>query len=64
MTGIEPAFSAWEADVLPLNYIRDASVKIPDRPASRHGGAGAVRAGDVSDVICRLGRLVTYRPVP
>ncbi len=24
MTGIEPAFSAWEADVLPLNYIREA----------------------------------------
>jgi hypothetical protein len=24
MTGIEPAFSAWEADVLPLNYIRTA----------------------------------------
>ena len=24
MTGIEPAFSAWEADVLPLNYIRVA----------------------------------------
>ena len=23
MTGIEPAFSAWEADVLPLNYIRE-----------------------------------------
>jgi hypothetical protein len=23
MTGIEPAFSAWEADVLPLNYIRN-----------------------------------------
>ena len=22
MTGIEPALSAWEADVLPLNYIR------------------------------------------
>ena len=21
-TGIEPAFSAWEADVLPINYIR------------------------------------------
>jgi hypothetical protein len=21
-TGIEPAFSAWEADVLPLNYAR------------------------------------------
>ena len=22
VTGIEPAFSAWEADVLPLNYTR------------------------------------------
>ena len=27
MTGIEPAYSAWEADVLPLNYIG-----IPDWP--------------------------------
>jgi len=25
MTGIEPAYSAWEADVLPLNYIGIAS---------------------------------------
>ena len=25
MTGIEPAFSAWEADVLPLNYTRKGS---------------------------------------
>jgi hypothetical protein len=25
MTGIEPAYSAWEADVLPLNYIGAAS---------------------------------------
>lgn len=25
MTGIEPAYSAWEADVLPLNYIRKTS---------------------------------------
>ena len=23
MTGIEPAYSAWEADVLPLNYIHN-----------------------------------------
>ncbi len=22
-TGIEPAYSAWEADVLPLNYARE-----------------------------------------
>ena len=26
MTGIEPAYSAWEADVLPLNYIRRTMV--------------------------------------
>jgi hypothetical protein len=25
MTGIEPALSAWEADVLPLNYIRKSA---------------------------------------
>jgi len=25
VTGIEPAFSAWEADVLPLNYTREVS---------------------------------------
>ncbi len=25
VTGIEPAFSAWEADVLPLNYTRGAA---------------------------------------
>jgi hypothetical protein len=24
VTGIEPALSAWEADVLPLNYTRSA----------------------------------------
>jgi hypothetical protein len=24
-TGIEPAFSAWEADVLPLNYARSGA---------------------------------------
>ncbi len=27
MTGIEPALSAWEADVLPLNYIRNVLLK-------------------------------------
>lgn len=27
MTGIEPAYSAWEADVLPLNYIGAAAQK-------------------------------------
>jgi hypothetical protein len=33
MTGIEPALSAWEADVLPLNYIRK-SCRSP--PADGH----------------------------
>jgi hypothetical protein len=30
MTGIEPAYSAWEADVLPLNYIREEGQLYPD----------------------------------
>jgi hypothetical protein len=32
MTGIEPAYSAWEADVLPLNYIG-----MVDRRVARKG---------------------------
>gem|GEM_PF-1692097 len=38
MTGIEPAYSAWEADVLPLNYIRKnpqtSAVNVEARSAS------------------------------
>src|ERR1700727_1978889 len=30
MTGIEPALSAWEADVLPLNYIRRVALPVLD----------------------------------
>ncbi len=40
MTGIEPALSAWEADVLPLNYIperRMARGKL-SKPASTRRG--------------------------
>ena len=33
MTGIEPALSAWEADVLPLNYTRTAPG--PNQPVAR-----------------------------
>ena len=32
MTGIEPALSAWEAEVLPLNYIRALTQEQPYRP--------------------------------
>ncbi len=43
MTGIEPAFSAWEADVLPLNYTRARS----DRSACPGAlGSGAVILSD------------------
>ncbi|SUZ66156.1 uncharacterized protein METZ01_LOCUS19010 [marine metagenome] len=28
VTGIEPAFSAWEADVLPLNYTRRTNCRV------------------------------------
>ena len=43
VTGIEPAFSAWEADVLPLNYTRvsckqergDSSQADSARPSGR-----------------------------
>ena len=43
VTGIEPAFSAWEADVLPLNYTRRTDEIVPTRPTVRlwsRGSAG------------------------
>ena len=33
VTGIEPAFSAWEADVLPLNYTREVENEASRRPS-------------------------------
>lgn len=41
MTGIEPAYSAWEADVLPLNYIgmvltKDSNSALVPGKAGRH----------------------------
>ena len=55
MTGIEPAYSAWEADVLPLNYIGTVLQRIP-RPAgpSIRPSPGA---------ICRRGRNRRANPV-
>jgi predicted nucleotidyltransferase len=32
VTGIEPAFSAWEADVLPLNYTREGGTEVSVGP--------------------------------
>ena len=31
VTGIEPALSAWEADVLPLNYTRETQLRGHER---------------------------------
>src|SRR4051812_24468778 len=39
MRGIEPPYSAWEADVLPLNYIRGRLESSGREPA---GGAGVL----------------------
>jgi hypothetical protein len=41
MTGIEPAYSAWEADVLPLNYIGAPGKPGLRRLASRAAPADA-----------------------
>src|SRR6185437_14024775 len=38
-TGIEPAPSAWKAEVLPLNYSRPARRPLPDRPGRLGGPA-------------------------
>jgi hypothetical protein len=43
MTGIEPAYSAWEADVLPLNYIGAPGKPGLRRLASRAAPADGFR---------------------
>jgi hypothetical protein len=41
VTGIEPALSAWEADVLPLNYTRVAA-PVEGRPLGHVTGSGGL----------------------
>jgi hypothetical protein len=44
VTGIEPALSAWEADVLPLNYTREVRRRgYPTRRKLRVSGSSAGR---------------------
>ena len=38
-TGIEPAFSAWEADVLPLNYAREQGARLASEASAGVAGA-------------------------
>ena len=40
--GIEPTYSAWEADVLPLNYTRVQGILSPPSQPSPIKGEGAV----------------------
>jgi hypothetical protein len=56
MTGIEPALSAWEADVLPLNYIRRSRHSSPGEHQrwprlhivqEQMAGSGALSAPDI-----------------
>ena len=47
VTGIEPAFSAWEADVLPLNYAREQGAKITSRSAGGDEPGGGVEKNAV-----------------
>jgi hypothetical protein len=42
-TGIEPAFSAWEADVLPLNYARESHANLHAGQIPTAGGRGLRR---------------------
>ena len=49
-TGIEPAFSAWEADVLPLNYAR-VNGRDP------HAGFGQMLKYAIRRMRCTMGRL-------
>src|SRR5690606_34137166 len=57
VTGIEPAYLAWEASALPLSYtgVLHRSYKYP-RPASE-------LAQEVADVADELGRLLLRHPV-
>lgn len=44
MTGIEPALSAWEAEVLPLNYIPDCTPEGCAVQCSEPGGVDRLTA--------------------
>ena len=46
VTGIGPAYSAWEADVLPLNYTRE-NQNSPENRAVRFGAGDVTRTHDL-----------------
>ena len=58
MTGIEPAYSAWEADVLPLNYIGMVLTK-DSNPGPAVGKAGGRLAVSLRNWRRRIRRAMT-----
>ena len=46
VTGIEPALSAWEADVLPLNYTRERTTEASRTASARRSGETRAAAED------------------
>ena len=59
ITGIEPASSAWEADVLPMNYIRK-NIHRPNTVGA-FGGDKRDRTADLLNAIQALSQL-SYTP--
>ena len=65
MTGIEPALSAWEADVLPLNYIRmlvSAGCRADLAPTSYRNQAPGWVLPPIAVWLGRLVRFASRRP--
>ena len=49
VTGIEPAFTAWEAVILPLNYTRMIVLSLHERAGTSSGRGRAGAAGTSGD---------------
>jgi hypothetical protein len=60
MTGIEPAYSAWEADVLPLNYI-GALGKVRREQASISGPAGRLLPKHSGAALVQIRKVIRVR---
>ena len=69
-TGIEPAFSAWEADVLPLNHTRNHLKADPKQPylqkrsSTPKSGASLGDAYGIRTHECQRERLVSSAASP
>lgn len=68
VTGIEPALSAWEAEVLPLNYTRVAPVDVRPRCVRKSNPDSGRLRKSISDPLAVsvpvLWRVHDVQPVP